>query len=58
VDLDPIFELSIYRRDGWQCIRCGSTFGLTVYHHGEPTADHPRAYGTYCASCAGRMPRL
>jgi hypothetical protein len=58
VDLDSKTELVIYRRDAWRCIHCGSTVDLRVYRHGEPSADHPRSYGTFCAYCVERMPRL
>ena len=58
MDLDPIFELVIYRRDGWRCIHCGSTADLRVYRHGEQNADHLRSYGTYCRNCGERLPRL
>jgi hypothetical protein len=56
--LDPAFQLAIYRRDGWRCIRCSSTVDIRLYRHGEPSADHPGCYGIYCAKCEARMPQL
>ena len=58
MNLDHALELAIHRRDAWRCIRCSSIVDVRIYRHGEPNADHPECYGTYCANCAARMPHL
>jgi hypothetical protein len=50
MDPDQVFELAVYRRDGWRCIWCRSSVDVGVYRHGNAAADL-RSYATYCARC-------
>jgi hypothetical protein len=53
----PSVRTTIYRRDGYRCVECGSTDDLTLDHihpWSRGGSDHPSNLRTLCRSCNSR----